>query len=90
MAPEVRDLCAQVAERGKALPEAGFELTSDGGEIIATAELAWPPAELPCCLEHEDDGLARFEAAGWRVFHADSVADAPEPLFDLLPDEVSE
>ena len=41
-------------------------------------------------LEHEADGAPHFEAAGWRVFHADAVLSAPEPLFELLPDEVAE
>ena len=90
VAQEVRDLCRRAAERGKALPEAGFELTSAEGEIVATAELAWTACRIAVLLEHEDDGEGRFEAAGWRVFRADSVVNAPEPLLDLLPDEVAE
>ena len=90
VAPEMRDVCRKVAERGKALPEAGFELTSEEGEIVATAELAWPACRLAVLLEHEADGANRFETAGWRVFFADAVLSTPEPLLDLLPDEVAE
>jgi hypothetical protein len=90
VAQEMRDLCVQVAERGKALPQAGFELTSDVGEIIATAELAWPACHLAVQLEHEVDGTHCFETAGWRVFVADDLRTAPEHLLDILPDEVSE
>ena len=90
VAQEMRDLCVQVAERGKALPQAGFELTSDAGEIIATAELAWPACHLAVQLEHEVDGTHCFETAGWRVFVADDLRTAPEHLLDILPDEVSE
>jgi len=90
VAPEMHDLCRRAAERGKALPEAGFELTSEEGEIIATAELAWPVCRLAVLLEHEADRARCFETAGWRVFFADAVQSAPEALLDLLPDEVSE
>jgi DEAD/DEAH box helicase domain-containing protein len=87
---EVRDLCRKVAERRKILPEAGFELTSAQGEIVATAELAWPTCTVAVLLGHEADGAARFEADGWHLFMSDLVSGAPEPLLDLLPDEVAE
>jgi hypothetical protein len=90
VARELRDLCAQVAGRGKLLPQAGFEFTSEAGEIIATAELAWPSCRISVLLEHEVDGMSFFETAGWRVFKADDVRTTPEQLFDVLPDEVSE
>ena len=90
VALELRDLCAQVEQRGKPLPQAGFELTNDAGEIIATAELAWPSCQVAVLLEHESDGAGFFETAGWRVFAADDVRTTPEPLFEVLPDEVSE
>ncbi len=88
--PEMRDLCRSIAERGRALPEAGFELTSEEGEIVATAELGWPACRLAVVLEHEGEGVDRFVTAGWRVFLADAAMSAPEPLLDLLPDEVAE
>jgi DEAD/DEAH box helicase domain-containing protein len=88
VAPELHSLCRRLAERGKALPEAGFELAGEGGEIVATAELAWPDTHIAVLLGQEADGAARFEAAGWRLFQAHSTADAPEPLVNLLPDEV--
>jgi DEAD/DEAH box helicase domain-containing protein len=90
VAPEMHDFCRRVAERGKVMPEAGFELTGEEGEIIATAELAWPSCCLAILLEHEGAGAHRFEVAGWRVFLADAVLSSMEPLLDLLPDEVAE
>jgi DEAD/DEAH box helicase domain-containing protein len=90
VAPEVHDLCRKVAERGKSLPEAGFELTSAEGEIVGTAELAWPAYRLAVLLEHEHDRAQCFETAGWKVFDADAVLNTPEPLVELLPDEVVE
>jgi DEAD/DEAH box helicase domain-containing protein len=89
VAPEVRDLCRKVAQRSKTLPEAGFELTSAEGEIVSTAELAWPAHRIAVLLEHEHDRAHCFESAGWRVFDADAVLNTPEPLVELLPDEVA-
>jgi DEAD/DEAH box helicase domain-containing protein len=87
---KLHSLCRKLAERGKALPEAGYELASDGGEIVASAELAWPNTHIAILLGQEAEGAARFEAAGWRVFQADSTADALELLLNMLPNEVSE
>jgi hypothetical protein len=38
-------------------------------------------------LNHEAEGALYFEASGWCVFQIGAVLDAPEPLFDQLPDE---
>lgn len=87
---EVKDLCRLIAERHKVLPEAGFELTSEQGEIIATAELAWPDHKIAVLQESEVDGVRLFEAGGWRPFASNSVLSAPEKLLDRLPNEVLE
>ncbi|MGD0128851.1 MAG: DEAD/DEAH box helicase [Terriglobia bacterium] len=89
VAPQLHSLCRKVAQQEKALPEAGFELAGKAGEIIATAELAWPDSRIAVLLEEEADGAARFEAAGWRVFQADSMTDASDLLLNLLPSEVT-
>jgi DEAD/DEAH box helicase domain-containing protein len=82
--PELRELCRTIEEKAKTLPEAGYELTDPGGEIIATAELAWPNQLIAVVLEHESNSAHLFEAAGWRVFKAADVLRSPEPLLDLL------
>jgi hypothetical protein len=63
------------------LPEAGFEIADDQGEIGAVAELAWPNARL-CVLtkaQVEYSGAAR--AAGWVVWLVDDAAGDPQRLF---------
>jgi hypothetical protein len=65
-------------------------LTSPEGEIVGTAELAWPAYRLAVLLEHEHDCAHCFETTGWKVFDADAVLNTPEPLVELLPDEVVE
>jgi DEAD/DEAH box helicase domain-containing protein len=85
VAPELRDLCRRIVDRAKVLPEAGFELTNESGEIVATAELAWPERMIAIVLEQEAKGVPRFELAGWRVFNATSAVGAPDLILDLLP-----
>ncbi len=81
---EVSYLCRAVAARGKILPEPGFELTGPQGEIIATAELAWPASRIAVLLRHEADGAGHFEAEGWRVRMSELMLGTPEMLLDLL------
>lgn len=85
VAPELRELCGAIARNGKVLPEAGFELTTGDGEIIATAELAWPASQIAVLLEGETAGIHHFEAAGWQVFTADVVLANFERVIESLP-----
>ncbi|MDM7995624.1 MAG: DEAD/DEAH box helicase [Acidobacteriota bacterium] len=87
VSPEMRDLCRLIAEKRKKLPEPGFELTTREGEIIATAELAWPDCRIAIMLAEEAEGKERFETAGWQVFLADVVLSNPDQLIALLPAE---
>jgi DEAD/DEAH box helicase domain-containing protein len=68
-------------QAGVELPEAGFEIADDQGEIVAVAELAWPD-ERVCVLTNaqiEYAGAAR--AAGWVVWLVDDAAADPQRLF---------
>jgi hypothetical protein len=70
---------------GRHLPAAGFELTADDGEIIATAELAWESLLTAVLIEHEWEGRAKFEERGWKVFRAGSVLESNLELFAVIP-----
>ncbi len=83
----VRELIRQVAARGKALPTPGFELTSEEGEIIATAELGWGEQKVAVVLEEELAGRPAFEQRGWRVFALSDLEESCESLLVLLPEE---
>jgi DEAD/DEAH box helicase domain-containing protein len=74
---------------GRHLPAAGFELTADDGEIVATAELAWEGLLIAVLMEHEWEGRAKFEERGWKVFRADSVLESNLELFAVIPGEKS-
>lgn len=81
----VRDLIRRTALAGKPLPEPGFELTSTDGEIVATAELAWPKHKIAVLLETELDGKQAFEERGWQAVPIAELAEPYGSLLDLLP-----
>jgi DEAD/DEAH box helicase domain-containing protein len=87
--PELHSLCHKLTQLKKVMPEAGFELADERGEIIATAELAWPACRIAVLLEHESGSAPVFEAAGWRPFQAVNILSNPQPLIDSLPEEVA-
>jgi DEAD/DEAH box helicase domain-containing protein len=67
------------------LPETGFEITDEHGEIVAVAELAWPDQKV-CVLtvgQHEYAGAAR--SVGWEVWKANELTSEPEKLIAVLP-----
>jgi DEAD/DEAH box helicase domain-containing protein len=66
------------------VPEPGYELIGETGEIIACAELAWE--ELKICLLREDEVGYQpvFEEAGWRVFLLAEVVMNPEKFCEML------
>jgi DEAD/DEAH box helicase domain-containing protein len=69
----LRPLIRRIAERNGRLPEPGFELTSELGEILATAELAWPDLRVAVLLDAEETFRTEFERRGWKVFSAEQV-----------------
>jgi hypothetical protein len=63
------------------LPEAGFEIADDHGEIVAVAELAWPAARLCVLTKAQVDHAGAARTAGWVVWLADDAAADPQKLF---------
>jgi len=83
-----RPLLVIAVESGAPMPEPGFELATDEGEIVATAELAWPALRVAVLLERESAERQQFESCGWRVFLATELASDSGPLLAaLLPEE---
>lgn len=50
------------------LPQCGFELNNEQGEIIAEAFLAWPEVKCVIIFDEFDDDRTTFTQAGWNVF----------------------
>jgi DEAD/DEAH box helicase domain-containing protein len=74
----LHELLDRLAGAGWSVPEAGYELTNDAGEIVATAELAWPDLRRAFLREDERAYTEVFEKAGWQISSLDEVRAAPE------------
>ena len=85
--PELRDLCGALLSEGKPMPEGGYEFTDEQGEIVATAELAWPEFKLVVLQPDEEPGRGRFEAQNWVVLTTSEVLAVPDVLRSRLADE---
>ena len=84
-APELHGFCKELVARDKAWPEAGFELTDADGEIVATAEAAWPEQKLALLRRDEEAGSEHFLSQGWMTQDVEAVLAAPDSFIDSLP-----
>ncbi|HCG7292893.1 TPA: DEAD/DEAH box helicase [Vibrio parahaemolyticus] len=53
--------------KGLSAPEVGYELTSEEGEILAEAEMAWPSSQVALLLIEQQEAVDLFESKGWFV-----------------------
>jgi hypothetical protein len=77
-------LLYQIDSLGLPLPVAGYELGSDVGEIVGTAELAWESLHLAVLLPDEMPTADAFSARGWTTFQADDLAGGAAGLISAL------
>ncbi|MDO9528357.1 MAG: DEAD/DEAH box helicase [Syntrophales bacterium] len=80
---ELHTLLDTLAENGWPIPEVGYELVDNVGEIVATAELAWENKKIAFLQENELEYADAFEKAGWQVFSLTAVVDDPEAYIGL-------
>jgi hypothetical protein len=66
------------------VPEPGYELMAETGEIIACAELAWEELQIALLREEEVGNQPLFESADWRVFLLAEVMTNPEQFCAML------
>ena len=97
VAPGLRPLLRQLAERGLPVPEPGYELADAAGRVVAETELAWPGWRIAVLLPDQERHRMHFEKSGWQVMTADAEGLAgtlvdmfdqarpqtPQPLGDL-------
>lgn len=83
-APEVRSLLRLISHEGLPLPEPGYELPGAVGEVIATAELAWPSLKLALLLDSEAHSEAIFAEAHWTTRRFSAVRENLQEFLALL------
>lgn len=76
--PEFRSLAKSLEEAGKEMPEVGYEFTSSNGEVVGTAEFAWPIKKIAVCTaeEKEQGGFPD----GWEIFGLEDVNELLQKL----------
>ena len=55
-------------DKGIAMPEVGYELIDDSGEVIADIELAWTKLKIGFMTEEQLADREKAENAGWKIF----------------------
>ncbi len=56
--------------------DVGYEVEGDNGEIIATAEIAWPAVKLAFMTDEQLPDRERLETLGWRIITLPDVVTA--------------
>jgi len=72
------------AKSGLAIPEIGFELEDDNGEIIAESELSWPGLKIGLLVEAQLDYQDIFKDSGWQIYPIDGVLTNPDSFISLF------
>ena len=75
-------LIALLRDNGWPVPEAGYELAGDNGEILACAELGWEALKIAFLADQEIEYQPQFAAFGWKTVSISEVlADAQRFMF---------
>ena len=78
--PVLGDFLDKLESKNVPLPEAGYELADETGEVVAEAELGWPELKVAILGAWQIVYSKAFEGAGWRVYRLDDVLDDPETV----------
>jgi len=73
-----------IADNGLPLPEAGYELCDENGQVIASAELGWPDQKIAFLREDEKEFVEIFTARGWRSGLLDTVIADPSVCISMF------
>lgn len=83
-APEAHFFLRLVGAEALPFPEPGYELAGGSGEVVATAELAWPNLRLALLLDSEPHSEAVFQAARWKTQFIAAVQINPHEFLSHL------
>ena len=65
------------------VPEAGYELEGENGEITACAELAWETIKIAFLTDDESKYQGTFMADGWKTVSISEVLNDPEKYLSM-------
>lgn len=71
--PQIHGLLDLLRDNAWPVPEPGFELEAENGEIMACAELGWEELKIAFLLDNEKAYQPRFTAFGWKTVSISEV-----------------
>ncbi|MDY6988932.1 MAG: DEAD/DEAH box helicase [Thermodesulfobacteriota bacterium] len=80
---QIHSLLDLLKEKGWPLPEAGYELVAENGEIIASAELGWEGSKIAVLAEEESEFKAKFSQFGWKTVLISEVLADPQAFVTM-------
>jgi hypothetical protein len=80
---EARALLEQVRLADLPVPKVGEDVADPRGEVLGTAELAWPQVKVALLLEDEWAEAARWHAAGWHCWSIQALVDGEVSLEEV-------
>ena len=80
---QLHGLLDLLRDNGWPLPEAGYELESESGEIIASAELGWEELKIAFLTDEEIEYQNQFVDFGWKVIPITEILNDPEKYMSL-------
>ncbi len=80
----IHPLLSFISDNGLPLPEAGYELCDENGQVIAAAELGWPDQKIAFLREDEKEFVEIFAARGWRSGLLDTVVVDPSVCISMF------
>lgn len=63
----IKEFAHILSEHGVPVPEVGYEVTSDDGEVLATIELAWLKGKIAYLTQEQAEDKAVLETLGWQI-----------------------
>jgi len=67
------------------VPEPGYELVNEHGEVIAEAELGWEDMKIAILQEDSSgDYRRKFQEKNWLVFEFDEALSKPDKIIEIL------
>jgi DEAD/DEAH box helicase domain-containing protein len=82
--PGLHDVIKRLAKQNCPIPEVGFELVDEKGQIVAEAELGWIENKVAFLLSLQSEFSSIFQKAGWQTAPMDEIVNDWEKYISLL------
>lgn len=80
-----QEILRRIYKSGRVLPEPGYEIADEEGEIAGVAELAWIEQKVCVVTISQTEYAEAIRALGWKVFITEEREETVQSLVDLLP-----